>query len=137
MSGGEPRSFAFPKSSRLLNRGDFRRVGRRGRRIVAGPLVFQVDRGKPGTVRLGITAARQSGDSVRRNRAKRLVRECFRRRRSEIAPGYDVVIVIRDAAACAVLIDVESCFDRFLRSQPFDRAQKPARPRRARRSDDV
>jgi ribonuclease P protein component len=46
--------------------------------------------------RLGIAATRKLGGAVRRNRAKRLVREFFRR--NKIAPGLDVVVVPRREA---------------------------------------
>lgn len=41
--------------------------------------------------RLGIAATRKLGGAVVRNRAKRLVREMFRR--NKLAPGFDIVIV--------------------------------------------
>jgi ribonuclease P protein component len=43
------------------------------------------------TGRLGIAATKKLGGAVVRNRAKRLVREVFRR--SRIAPGFDIVVV--------------------------------------------
>ena len=46
-----------------------------------------------GVTRLGISATRKLGDAVRRNRAKRLVREMFRRNKP--APGYDIVVIPR------------------------------------------
>lgn len=44
-----------------------------------------------GVGRLGIAATRKLGGAVLRNRAKRLIREVFRR--NKIAPGFDVVVV--------------------------------------------
>jgi len=41
--------------------------------------------------RLGIAATKKFGGAVQRNRAKRLIREVFRR--NDIAAGYDVVVV--------------------------------------------
>ena len=41
--------------------------------------------------RLGIAATKKLGGAVVRNRAKRLIREVFRR--NKIAPGFDIVIV--------------------------------------------
>jgi ribonuclease P protein component len=43
--------------------------------------------------RLGIAATRKFGGAVQRNRAKRLIREVFRR--NKIAPGFDVVVIPR------------------------------------------
>jgi ribonuclease P protein component len=43
--------------------------------------------------RLGIAATKKIGGAVDRNRAKRLVREIFRR--NPAPPGYDIVVVPR------------------------------------------
>ena len=43
--------------------------------------------------RLGIAATKRLGGAVVRNRAKRLIREVFRR--NDIAPGFDIVVVPR------------------------------------------
>jgi ribonuclease P protein component len=43
--------------------------------------------------RLGIAATRKLGGAVQRNRAKRLIREIFRR--NKVAPGFDIVVVPR------------------------------------------
>lgn len=43
--------------------------------------------------RLGVIATRRVGGAVRRNRAKRLVRELFRHRKGR--PGRDVVVLVR------------------------------------------
>jgi ribonuclease P protein component len=48
---------------------------------------------KTGTGRLGIAATKKLGGAVERNRAKRLIREVFRR--NKIAPGFDVVVIPR------------------------------------------
>lgn len=41
--------------------------------------------------RLGIAATRKFGGAVQRNRAKRLIREIFRR--NKVAKGFDIVVV--------------------------------------------
>ena len=41
--------------------------------------------------RLGIAATKKLGGAVRRNRAKRLIREVFRR--NKLAAGFDVVVI--------------------------------------------
>ena len=46
-----------------------------------------------GVTRLGIAATRRLGGAVRRNRAKRLVREIFRR--NPAAAGLDIVVAPR------------------------------------------
>lgn len=56
--------------------------------------------------RLGIAATRRLGGAVERNRAKRLVREVFRRHK--IAPGFDVVVVPKRELLDASLTALES-----------------------------
>ena len=41
---------------------------------------------------MGITASKRVGNAVKRNRAKRLIREFFRLNKSGFPPGYDIVI---------------------------------------------
>ena len=49
--------------------------------------------------RLGISISRKVGKAVLRNRIKRLVKEQMRLHDGEILQGYDLVIVVRTAAA--------------------------------------
>jgi ribonuclease P protein component len=58
--------------------------------------------------RLGITVTRRVGSAVARNRVKRRVRECFRRRREELARPLDVVVIARKGAAALETAQVEA-----------------------------
>ena len=49
--------------------------------------------------RLGISVSRKVGKAVIRNRIKRLIKEQIRLHEGEICQGYDLVIVVRAAAA--------------------------------------
>ena len=51
--------------------------------------------------RLGITAGKKVGNSVCRNRAKRLIRLAYRNAEVELPVGMDIVIVAR-AAICSI-----------------------------------
>ena len=55
--------------------------------------------------RLGIAATKKLGGAVDRNRAKRLIREVFRR--NKISPGFDVVVVPRRELLKASLATLE------------------------------
>ena len=67
--------------------------------------------------RLGIVATKKLGDAVRRNRAKRLIREVFRR--NKLARGFDVVVLPKrelfDASLTALEADYRSTLERSLR----------------------
>jgi ribonuclease P protein component len=56
--------------------------------------------------RLGIAATRKLGGAVVRNRAKRLVREVFRR--LSHPPGLDIVVIPRAALLQATYQDIEA-----------------------------
>ena len=58
--------------------------------------------------RLGIAATKKLGGAVERNRAKRLIREVFRRNKR--APGFDVVVVPKRELFGASLTTLETEF---------------------------
>jgi ribonuclease P protein component len=72
--------------------------------------------------RLGVAATRKLGGAVERNRAKRLIREVFRR--SKVAQNIDVVVVPRRELLDVSLIDLEADYraivERYLRRRPRD-----------------
>ena len=72
------------------------------------------------TGRLGIAATRKLGGAVVRNRAKRLVREVFRR--NKLAPGFDIVIVPRRELLDTSLVALESEFRHILERSARRRA---------------
>jgi ribonuclease P protein component len=69
--------------------------------------------------RLGIAATRKFGGAVQRNRAKRLIREVFRR--NKIAPGFDIVVIpkreLLDASLSALEADYRTTIERRARSR--------------------
>ena len=72
--------------------------------------------------RLGIAATRKLGGAVRRNRAKRLVREIFRRNKPE--PGLDIVIIPRPELLNAPLQQLEAEYLSSLRRRPSVRDRR-------------
>ena len=91
---GTRASYCFPKSFRILRSSDFRKVYDTGLRLT-GPyfaaFCLRVER-ESGGPRVGFTVARAFGRAVKRNRAKRRIREALRVRFSEIAPHWDIVV---------------------------------------------
>ena len=67
--------------------------------------------------RLGIAATKKLGDAVERNRAKRLIREIFRR--NKVAPGFDVVVIpkreLLETSLTALETDYRNTLERTFR----------------------
>lgn len=73
-------------------------MAQQGRRASSNAFVVLVaPRPDAAGPRLGITVSRKVGDSVRRNRVKRRIREWFRRGRPQ-TQAVDIVVIARRAA---------------------------------------
>jgi len=91
---------AFPRARRLRKRSEFLPVQQAGSRIVLPSAILLVAaRADDGPARLGITVTRKFGGAVQRNRAKRVIREAFRRSPELFPPGIDLVVIPKASAA--------------------------------------
>lgn len=79
----------------ICRNNDFRRAYSRGKSYVSGVVVMYVLRNRRKNVRIGITTSKKIGNAVRRNRARRVIREACRSLLPQIRPGYDLVFVAR------------------------------------------
>ena len=111
---GEAADERFEKSDRILNRSGFRRVYENGRKYQAKYFTAFVLLNSEQHARLGITATRKVGKAIYRNKARRLVREVFRKNKWRIRPGIDIVINVKSNLAAAGYYDLEGDFIRFL-----------------------
>jgi ribonuclease P protein component len=105
----------FPKASRLLRRPHFSRVFETGLRVQGRFLTILLIPNDTGRPRLGIVASRKLGNAVKRNRAKRLIREAFRRSNSPAGRGLDVVVIPRREIFDAAYSNLEQDFRGALR----------------------
>ena len=85
----------FQRGRRLRARAEFDRVFRKGRRLEGRQFVLIALKNGKTEHRLGIATGRKLGGAVVRNRARRLLRESFRRLAPAAGPGFDVVLVAR------------------------------------------
>jgi ribonuclease P protein component len=105
---------AFRPAEHIRRRSDFKRVYDQGVRIRSRyGTVFLLPTAL-GFARLGIAATRKFGGAVARNRAKRLIREVFRR--NKVAEGLDIVVVPRRELLDATLTALEADYCRSLAS---------------------
>ena len=101
------------RPERVRRRPEYLAAYERGTRL-SGRLmtVFLLENGQA-SPRLGIAATRKLGDAVERNRAKRLVREVFRRNKPQA--GFDVVVIPRREMLVADYGTVEADYRAILR----------------------
>ena len=108
----------FRPQDRIRKRSEYQVIYDQGQRIPSASFVLFVLRNGLGRPRLGITATRRVGGAVQRNRAKRLVREVFRRHKSEL-DNVDIVLNVRASLPGAEYTRLETEF--LARLRPFFR----------------
>jgi len=110
----------FRPAERIRRRPEFQQVYERGTRVHSRLCTLFVLPNGQASGRLGIAATRKLGGAVVRNRAKRLIREVFRR--NKITGGFDVVVVpkreLLDASLTVLEADYRTTFERASRRHP-------------------
>jgi ribonuclease P protein component len=118
----------FDKGRRLRQRGEFQQVFDTGVRQRGRFFTILVAPGRATCSRLGIVASKKLGNAVRRNRAKRLIREVFRRAsNSGPAVRVDMVVIPRAELFDATLASLEEDYRNVVaRSVPRLGKARPA-----------
>lgn len=78
---------------------DFQNLYRKGKSIVSKAVVIYVRPNGLPFNRFGITAGKKVGNAVKRNRAKRIIRQAYRENEILFPLGIDIIIVARKFAA--------------------------------------
>lgn len=98
----EGRGHGFPKTCRLLKRGQFLAMSDRSTqpdlKVRAGGFLVVGRANELDHSRLGVTVTKKTGTAVTRNLIKRLVRELFRLNRHRWPGGLDLVFIARPEA---------------------------------------
>lgn len=100
------------RAEHIRRRADFQRVYQQGARLQGRYMtIFLLPTELP-VARLGIAATKKLGGSVKRNHAKRLIREVFKRYTP--ASGTDVVVIPRPSLAEAPFASLEADYRQTL-----------------------
>jgi len=111
-------SARFRPSQRLRTKAQFDRVFRRGARLDGRRFTLLVAANGGSQDRLGLAVSRRVGGAVVRNRARRLLRECFRRLEVAGRPALDLVVLAKPDIAGLSLAEVERELHARLRRVP-------------------
>jgi ribonuclease P protein component len=110
-----PKARGLPRRQRIGRHAEFQEIYKRGARLRGRFMTLFVLPNSLETARLGVAATRKLGDAVRRNRAKRLVRELFRHHKP--CKALDIVVIPRgelfDAPRPALEADYRATLDRL------------------------
>lgn len=89
------------KAQRLVQTSLFQETYAQGRRWIGRFMVLWLREGEGAALRLGVVSGRKVGPAVERNKARRRLREAYRRNRSLLVGPFDVILVARKGASGA------------------------------------
>ena len=98
------------RRQRLRRSALFDEAKMQGRRRAGRWMVMCLRQGPGASLRLGVIASRRIGGAVVRNRAKRRLREVFRRCRNQLSGAVDVILVARNGVDRAGFREIEAEF---------------------------
>ncbi|MDP3013486.1 MAG: ribonuclease P protein component [Candidatus Subteraquimicrobiales bacterium] len=103
------------KHPRLSSSKEFDRIYKKGSSVANELLVLRFFKRKDDQQsKLGIITTRRIGAAILRNRARRLIREAYRKHADEVNDGYDLAIVPRRTIIGKKLCEVEEALLRLL-----------------------
>jgi ribonuclease P protein component len=104
----DPKRLTLPAELRLRRKSQFEAVYAKGRRLGDGFFSVTVGPNEVGYPRLGLAVAtKTAGNSVKRNRIRRLIRESFRLSQLEIPP-VDLIVSARTRAQGATSAELRA-----------------------------
>ncbi len=106
----------FPKTARLLRQAEFDAVYQGDAFAADDVLVIKAVQNGLQVSRLGLSVSKKVGNAVVRNHWKRRIREAFRKQRSQLPVGMDLVVRPKRGAACdydAIFLSIEKLVARL------------------------
>lgn len=115
-TGSRTQDSRLRPQERLRRQPEFRAVFDQGRRTNGRFMTVLLRPNQLQVARLGVVASKKLGGAVQRNRAKRLVRDIFRRNKREPAvAGQDIVVIPRRELLDAAITALEADYQAVLR----------------------
>lgn len=95
------------KENVLRKKSDFSAIYKRGKSVGDRYVVLFYRRNSLPYNRTGFLASKKVGNSVKRNRAKRLMKESYRSLSADLPTGYDFIIIARNTICGRKCAEVE------------------------------
>ena len=105
--------FSFKKENRIKSKNAFQIVYKTGRSVVDSMSVMYVLANDEKNIKIGFAVGKKMGNAVVRNRVKRLMREVFRHRRSELKDSIYIIWVARKKIIAADIYTYDRIFMRL------------------------
>ena len=99
----------------LRRKSDFALVYNKGKSVPERYIVFFVRKNGLSYNRTAFLASKKVGNSVTRNRARRLMKESYRELKENIASGYDLIFVARKTIYNLKCADVKKSMEAAIR----------------------
>ena len=121
MNPGASARLRLTRAMRIRQGSDFARLKQHGQRLAQGGLVLnwlELPEGAPSQpqARFAVITTRKLGNAVIRNRARRLLRECFRLHQPALRVPVEMVLIARRSLVGQSFAGVEADYLAILRS---------------------
>ena len=111
---------------RLRKNAHFEFVYKKGKSAACRSMILIFAKNRDHRLKVGFSVSKKLGNSVVRNRVKRRLREAFRPNLPLLLPGFDLIVIARDAARDAPFSSLADSLRYLLRKAGL--FQKPKRP---------
>ena len=103
------------KANRITRKADFDRLFAAGKPLSHALFRLRVTPNDLDLTRAGIICGKRIGGAVLRNRTRRRLRAALRQALASVPPAWDILVVVRPAAATATVADFVCALDELLR----------------------
>lgn len=96
------------KEERVRKNSQFRYIYKRGKSYSNNILIMYIIKNNKRINRIGFSVSKKIGNSVVRNRVKRLIREGYRNNRYGFEKGYDIIFIARPGISKMTYHEIEN-----------------------------